>query len=171
VKEKSILIILAAENFNEIEFLSVKETFERAGFKIFIASDAENLCIGSKGLRIKPDVKFYNMKAINFNGAIIIGGKGIENYKQNLIVHNLLKDFQRQGKPIGAICIAPIVLARAKVLENGRAVCFPPYRNELEREGIEFIDRPIVRFKKVLTARDFLDSDEFATAFIYLLNN
>ncbi len=169
MKTKSVLIILPAKNFNEAEFNAVKEALNTAGIKIFIASDTNSLCVGSNGLKIKPDVNFFNMKAVNFDGIVIIGGSGIKDYQNNLLIHKTLTDFENQAKPIGAICAAPILLARANVLSNGKATCFPEYRSELEREGVEFIDSPVVLFKKILTGRDFLSADEFASAFVYLV--
>lgn len=63
-------------------------------------------------------------KAVDFDGIILPGGYGAAKNLSNLAfkgadatmlpaLQTLLLDFARQGKPIGAICIAPAVLAIA----------------------------------------------------------
>ncbi len=169
MKRKSVLIILAAKDFNETEFQTVKEILTYAGLQIFIASDTNTLCIGNKGLRIKPDVNFFNMNAANFEGVVIIGGKGIVRYRDNISILKVLKKFHEQGKPVGAICAAPVVVARSGILKEKQAVCFPEYKAEIEKEGALFTDEPVVISGKIITARDSFAADEFADSLIYLL--
>ena len=61
IQKKSILLFLAAENFCEQEFLTVKNIFLRKGFNLFISSDANSLCVGGNGMKVKPDVNIYNI--------------------------------------------------------------------------------------------------------------
>ncbi len=169
MKNKSVLFFLASEDFNEVEFNTVKSAVERANFNLFIASDAFSLCTGDKGLKIRPDVSAYNMKAINFGGLVIIGGEGIRKYWNNKNLLKLVNGFVAQRKPVGAICMAPVVLARAGVLKEKKAVCYPPVKAELEKEGVEFRDEPVVMEGNIVTARDYLSAEEFAGSMIYLL--
>ena len=55
---KSILMILPVKDFNEEEFLTVKNTFEKKELKIFIASNSSGLCTGKSGLKVKADITF-----------------------------------------------------------------------------------------------------------------
>ncbi len=168
-KKESVLVFLAAENFSESEFVALKNAIERSGLKMFIASDAHSLCTGDKGLKVRPDVSTFNMKAVNFGALAIVGGEGIRKYWANPTLQKLISDFHNQKKPIGALCLAPVLLARAGVLNGKKAVCFPDARIELEKEGVEFVDDPVVIDESIVTARDPLSAEEFAESFVYLV--
>lgn len=159
---KSILLVLAGTDFNEDEYLVTKTILEREGFKVFIASDAHTLCVGNRGLKVRPDVSFFNMRESNFAAIVIIGGRGIKNYWNNPQLHNLLSAFDRNNKVIAAICSAPVVLSRAGILSEKEATCYQGDIEELKRDGAEYVDKPVVFRKNIITAQDASAAQEFA---------
>ena len=163
---KSLLIILPAENFNETEYLTVKHILEISGFKLFIASDAHSLCTGKNGLKVRADVSFFNMNENNFGGIIFIGGSGVKNYWGNQNLYKIAKRFCEKKKLISAICSAPVILAKAGLLEGKDATCYPEDRNELEKCGINYKDQSVVIQKNIITARDSSSSNDFANAIV-----
>lgn len=168
--EKSILLILASNDFNEDEYLVVKTILEREKFKLFIASDAHSLCVGSKGLKVRPDISFYNMHESNFNAIVLIGGSGIKSYWGNSLLHNLVNNFNRSNKLIAAICSAPVILSRAGLLNDKEATCFLNDRKELERDGAVFVDVPVKFQKNIITAQNASASQQFAQTIAERLN-
>lgn len=164
--KKSILLILPAKDFNESEYLNIKDIFEKSDFKLFIASDAHALCVGNQGLKVRADVSFFNMHQRNFAAVVFIGGKGVVSYWDNIVLHNIAKDFQTARKPVGAICGAPIILAKAGVLNNKPATCFETVRKDLEREGIEYVETPVLVSGNIITAKGPAAVKEFANAMI-----
>lgn len=169
VIKKSILMILPASDFNEEEFLTVKNNLEKAGFKIFIASDAIGLCSGSKGLKVKADVSLYNMNDRNFIAIVLIGGKGSRNYWDNTNIHSILHRFNNNRKLVSAICSAPVTLARAGLLNDKEAVCYQDDKRTLEREGVTFRDAPLVSTGNIITGSGPKEADDFASAIINYL--
>ena len=159
---KSILIVLAGSDFNEDEYLVVKTILEREGFKVFIASDAHTLCVGSRGMKVRADVSFFNMRESNFAAVVIIGGKGIKNYWNDFQLHNLINAFNSANKIVAAICSAPIVFSRAGILNGKEATCYQSDAEELKRDGVEFINKPVVFRKNIITAQDASAAHEFA---------
>lgn len=167
--KKSVLLIIPAQNFNEEEYLIITGALERSGIKIFIASDSNFLCIGSNGMKVKNDVQLYNIHESNFGGLILVGGSGMRNYWNNKAIHSTALKFAKSKKPIGAICSAPIILAKAGLLSGG-ATCHTDDRKELEREGIIYQDLPVVTEKNIITAQNPTTATEFAKAFLYELS-
>jgi putative intracellular protease/amidase len=53
---------------------------------------------------------------------------------------------------VGAICIAPTILARAGLLTDLDATAFPTERDELIRGGAHFVADPVVGAGRVFTA-------------------
>ena len=168
-KNQSVLLFLPATDFNEQEYLIVSDSLEKTGVKTFIVSDSNFLCVGSNGLKVKNDVQLYNVHESNFGGFIIIGGKGTRNYWNNKPLQLIAQRFAKNKKPIGAICSAPIVLAKAGLIEKA-ATCYPDDIKELEREGVQFKNCPVISEKKIVTGQDPASSNEFIKAFLYELS-
>jgi protease I len=166
--KKSVLFIIPAQNFNEEEYLIITDALERAGFKIFIASDSNFLCLGSNGMKVKNDVQLYNIHESNFGGMILIGGSGMRNYWNNKPIQSIVQKFAKNKKPIGAICSAPIILAKAGIL-SGSATCHCDDKRVLESEGIDYKDLPVVIQKNIITAQNPAAASEFVKVFLYEL--
>jgi protease I len=169
VTGKSILLILPGKDFNEEEFLTVKNTLEKKGIKVFIASDGGGLCTGKKGLKVKADINFYNIHESNFAAIVFTGGPGVKDYWNNPLLHKTSQKFFNSKKPVAAICSAPVILAKAGLLNALSATCYPDDRKELERVGVEYKDTPVVVRKKIVTAQNAQASLEFSEAIISLL--
>ena len=167
---KSILIVLPGNDFSEEEFLSVKFGLVRNNYSIFIASDAHTLSLGENGLKIRADVSFFNMNENNFAGIVFIGGKGVRKYWDNKNLHKIASKFYSTEKPVAAICSAPIILARAGILKEKNATCYPEDKMQLEKEGVKYEDLPLIISKNIITARDADAASDFVNAFIEQLS-
>ncbi|MGD8781177.1 MAG: DJ-1/PfpI family protein [Ignavibacteria bacterium] len=162
MKSKSILIVISSVNFSDNEFLAVKTALEKAEFKVFIASDANGLCTGQKGLKVKADIMLYNINHANFCAIVVIGGSGIQNYWNNKkLIHTSIK-FTNSKKITSAICSAPVIFARAGLLQDKNATCFPEDKKELTKTGANYLDESVVVDGNVITGRDPDSAQEFA---------
>lgn len=166
---KSILLVLPAKDFNEEEFLTVKNAFEKKGMNIFIASDSNGLCTGKSGLKVKADINFYNIHESNFAALVFIGGSGVKDYWNNSILHKTSQKFFNSKKPVAAICSAPVILAKAGLLKGLASTCYADDKKELERTGAEYKDMPVVVRKKIVTAQNAQAANDFSEAVISLL--
>ncbi len=164
--KKSILLILPALDFNEQEYLTIYNTLIKSGFKVFIASDTNSLCVGKNGLKVKNDISFFNMREANFAALVFIGGSGVKKYLDNILLHNLAKNFVSAKKIIGAICSAPLILGRAGLLNDIKATCYPDDKKELEREGAVYSDQPVVVSNKIITAQGPTTANDFVNVLI-----
>ena len=167
-KNRSVLLFLPATDFTEQEYLIISDALTKAGIKIFIASDSNFLCIGSNGLKVKNDIQLYNVHESNFGGLIIVGGKGTRNYWDNKTLQLIAQKFVKNKKTVGAICSAPIILAKAGLIT--KATCYVDDIKALECEGVQFQNDPVVSENKIITGRDPVSSCEFAKTFLYELS-
>ena len=167
---KSVLLIVPAVDFNEQEYLTVYGELIKNGFKIFIASDAHTICTGSNGLKVKNDVNFFNMREANFGAVVFIGGHGVRNYWDNQSLHVIAKKFLAAKKIVAAICSAPVIIARAGILDGINASCFPEDKREIERERGIYSDAPVTVAKKIITAQGPASAKEFVLRIINELN-
>ncbi len=166
IQKKSILLFLSSENFCEQEYLTVKSIMQKNGFSIFISSDANSLCIGGNGLKVRPDVNIYNINKNNFGAFIIIGGKGIIDYWNNPVLKSAILDFFNNGKIVSSICAAGVLLAKSGILNSKEGTVFPEYKKEFEKSGVVYKDQKVVVSGNIITAQDPSSSVDFINAII-----
>lgn len=167
----SILIFLPKKDFNEEEYNIIKNRLLKSGKKIFVTSDDHSVCSGSKGMKVKSDINFYNVNVNNFEAFILIGGVGSKTYWKNESLHKIIIKFFYAKKVIAAICSSSITLAKAGILQNKKATCFSEDKMELIDAGIDYQDRNITVDGNIVTANDARSAFQFSEAVLHLTKN
>lgn len=164
-----MLVVLPGKDFNETGFLTVKGELEKKNIQIFTASEGGVLCIGNHGMKVKADMNILNVHVNNFEALIFAGGNGVKELWNNRTLYNIAGKFVSAGRVTAAICRAPVILAKAGLLKDLNATCFPDDRKELEREGAVYKDQPVVIRKRIITGRDEGAAAEFAGAVLSMI--
>jgi protease I len=167
--QNSVLIFLPKKDFNEEEFTIIKNRLFKAGKQVFITSDDNSVCSGSKGMKVKSDTSFYNVNVNNFSSLILIGGSGCRNYWKNESLHKIIKKFFEAKKVVAAICSSTVILAKSGILQNKKATCFSEDKMELINSGIDYQDKNIVVDGNVVTADGVHSALQFAEAVLHLI--
>ena len=168
ISKNSFLIFLPKKDFSEEEYTIVRKRLLKAGYQVFITSDDHSVCSGSKGMKVKSDISFYNVNFNNFATIILIGGSGSKAYWKNESLHKIIKNFFDAKKVIAAICSSPITLAKAGILQNKKATCYSEDKMELINAGIDYQDKNVVVDGNVVTANDSRSALQFAEAVLHL---
>jgi protease I len=164
---KSVLMCIACKNFKDIEYQTTREHLETSGANIAVASNRTGECVGSDGLEVSADVSFSEVKPAKYDAIVVIGGPGtIEYLSGNVELHSLLNTFNDENKLISAICLAPMVLAEAGVLEGKQATVWESTQSveALKTGGAEFIAEDVVVVGNIITANGPGAVQEFAEA-------
>lgn len=132
---KTVALIIAERTFRDEEYQVPKEILEKAGFKVLTASTNLDKAIGKLGMMVKPDVLVKDLFDRELAALIFIGGGGSSQYFNDTTAHELARHFYNRGKVVGAICIAPVILANAGILSGKKATVFPDGRPDLETKG------------------------------------
>ncbi|MCF3960875.1 type 1 glutamine amidotransferase domain-containing protein [Streptomyces fuscigenes] len=91
--------------------------------------------------RFRGGAAWEDLVAADYDGLLLAGGHatGMRQYLGSRVLQSKVADFWRLGRPVGAICHGPLVLARAQdpatgrsVLHGRRTTCLPKY---LERSA------------------------------------
>ncbi|BDH79240.1 MAG TPA: hypothetical protein GXX31_02460 [Methanothermobacter sp.] len=124
--------------------------------------------------RINRDYDIYigdmNPKDIGqYDALILIGGSGVYDRVTGKIddpnmerVIEIVKEANRQGKIIGAICAAPAILAKAGILNGKEATIYPGLEYILNENGAKYVKRDVVVSGNIITAKNPNVADEFA---------
>jgi len=137
-RQHHVLAVIAFELFRDEELLVPREILEEAGIGVTVASNSLGAATGKLGARVEVDVLLTEAKAADYDAVLFVGGPGSKGCWDDAAAHRLAKGFAEAGKLVCAICSAPIILARAGVLEGRLATCFEADRAELERGGASY---------------------------------
>ncbi|MBP1908433.1 DJ-1/PfpI family protein [Methanolobus bombayensis] len=171
---KKVLMIVAQEDFRDEEFFEPREVFEDEGITITIASNTTDEATGVLGRSVKPDVAISKANVMDYDAIVISGGPGSrKRLWSDKDLQELVADAFEQEKVVAAICISPVVLARAGVLENKRATVFkdPESIKELEKGGAIYENESVIVTDNVVTGRDPASAEEFGEAVVEALGN
>ncbi|AYF90307.1 DJ-1/PfpI family protein [Pseudomonas sp. JS3066] len=86
---------------------------------------------------------FAKVKAEDYDALLIPGGRAPEYLRLNAAVLELVKAFDKTGKPIAAVCHGAQLLAAAGVLEGRECSAYPACGPEVRLAGGQFVDIPV----------------------------
>lgn len=133
--------ILLAEGFEEVEALTISDIMRRAGIVCDLVSMKDKMISSSHNLKIEADKVFDDN--MEYDLIVLPGGlPGATNLRDDERVINLLKKQNAEGKLIGAICAAPIVLGKAGLTQGRKLTSYPGYEEELP--GCEYVEDEMV---------------------------
>ncbi|MCM8795675.1 MAG: DJ-1/PfpI family protein [Candidatus Omnitrophica bacterium] len=159
---KKVVMIIAPENFRDEELLQPKEILERNGIEVKIASRTLNTATGMLGVKVKPDILVTDIDALDFDAVVFVGGIGASTYWDDPLAHQLIQTAYNNNRIVGAICIAPVTLARAGILKEKRATVWSSEAQELIRQGATYTGRPVEKDGKIITASGPTAARQFA---------
>jgi protease I len=152
--KKKIIIIIAPENFQDEEFFEPKQVFEKYRAKPIIATKIVKVARGQYGSTARIDIDYSFINAQDFDAIILIGGGGASIFFNDPIIIKLLKDANKRRLIIGAICLAPQILAQAGLLIGKKYTSTESTQKEINKAGGIFEKRkPVVVSGNIVTAR------------------
>jgi protease I len=112
------------------------------------------------------------VNAKDYDAIVIVGGIGSKEYLwDNTDLQELVKEFYNDGKVVSAICLSPVVLARAGVLKDKEATVYAAKEaiKELEKHGAIYVDEGVVVDGNVVTAKNPNHAKNFGLQIVKLL--
>lgn len=158
---KKAVMIIAPENFRDEEFFEPKEILEKSAVEVKVASTTLDFATGKLGAKVKPDMLLGDIDVKDFDAIIFVGGVGASCYFDDAKAHKLVKDALKGNRIVAAICIAPVILARAGVLNGKRATVFSSEESQLKAAGAKYSARPVERDGQIITAAGPFAAAEF----------
>lgn len=156
------ILVLLADGFEETEVVVPVDLWRRAGFNVTVASvSGESLVKGGHGINIASDVALGKLDPTDFDAVFLPGGVvGVQNLKASAAVENVICSLNDDNKWVLAICAAPLVLSKARILVDRKATCYPGCEKELVCR--EFSEERVVVDGNIVTSRGAGTAEEFA---------
>lgn len=158
-----------AEGFEEIEAVSIIDVLRRAEFEVVVVSVTGNLVVtGAHQLKVTADKLFEEVEYSETDMIILPGGMpGAKNLKNHHALRNQILDFNNSGKPLGAICAAPMVLGDLGILKGKKATCFPGFEEELK--GARITGESVEQTEHIVTGKGAGVAIHFALKVVEML--
>lgn len=156
-----MIFVYIAEGFEEVEAITQVDVLRRADLEVATVSIENELCVkGAHGIEILCDMLLEESEKFEANMLVLPGGMpgamGLANCKE--LLSRIVQE-DKKGTFIGAICAAPLVLAKAGILKGKKATIYPGMEKEIE--GADYCN------EKVCVDGHIITSQGPATAFLF----
>jgi 4-methyl-5(b-hydroxyethyl)-thiazole monophosphate biosynthesis len=168
------------------------ELFEAAAFTdvlgwadAFGSERIECVCVGlhprlrcTFGPDLIPDVQLDQVREEDFDALAVPGGFETAGFYEDGYAEpflDVIRRFDRAGKPIAATCVGALPLSRSGVLSGRRATTYKllggKRRRQLAEMGAEVVDAPLVRDGNVITSTGPSTAVDVALALVETLTS
>jgi 4-methyl-5(b-hydroxyethyl)-thiazole monophosphate biosynthesis len=160
--------VLLADGFEEVEALTPVDYLRRAGIEVTTIGLTGLEPLGGHGVAVRADRGADALMA-DYDCVVVPGGKGSENIAASREAVALVKRQAAAGKPVAAICAAPVVVLHEAcgILAGRRFTCYPGL--EARVTGATFVGERVVVDGTLVTARGAGCAGEFARAIVGVL--
>lgn len=190
VKDSSALkgkriAVLAADGFEEIELTGPVWYLRASGATVDIVAPKFSPAPARYGLStpdmakdhimaiqylnpigwVKVDRRANEIKVSDYDAVFIPGGAwNPDNLRYDKDVIAFLREFDKSGKLIAAICHGPLVLASAEILEGKKLTGYWNIQSDLTNAGGQVLEKPVVIDGNLITSRHPIDVADFSVA-------
>ena len=166
-----MIYLFFATGTEEIEALATADILRRAGLDIEIVSiTGERTVTGAHGIRVETDALLDDVEFFDADLLVLPGGMpGATNLADCATLNERIRDHVIVGRPVAAICAAPLVLGRLGMLQGKRATCYPGFEGELT--GATYTGALVERDGQFITGKGPAAVFEFGYALVELLKD
>lgn len=152
--EDKKIVILVEHHYQDLEVWYPYYRLIEEGAKVSFAGTGTTLSYtGKYGYPLKVDFQADQLKAENFDAVIIPGGWAPDFLRRYSSVLNFVREMNRSGKIVGAICHAGWVLASADIVRGRTLTCFSAIKDDMIHAGAKYIDQDVAVDKNLITSR------------------
>ena len=173
---KKIAMIIAFRDFRDAEYFVPKEILEKAGIEVKTASNKKGIAIGADGGDVKVDLLVSEINPAEFAAVVFIGGSGCLENLDNESSYRVAQETVSQNRVLASICISPVILAKAGVLEGKKATVWSSVMDRspikiLQNNGAIYEDKRVVVEGKIITGNGPEAAEEFGKAIVEALTS
>ncbi|MFM7390579.1 MAG: DJ-1/PfpI family protein [Vampirovibrionales bacterium] len=170
----TVAFIIAPEQFNDTELNTPRALLQEAGHTVTVFSTQTGVAVGMHGHEESVTQTLESLDVTTFDALVIVGGYGsVQHLWECESLHALVQQNVRAHRVTAAICVSPMVLAKAGVLAGKQATIWesgmPENRPTLEAAGATVSDGPVTVDALMITANSPDSSVAFGQALVQAL--
>lgn len=165
------LVVIAKEGYQDKELAGTKKGLEEAGISITLASTEAGPCTGKLGGTENADIALHDVVVSDYDRIAFIGGPGAHQLAKDFDALNVARTAADAKIPLGAICIAPTILAAAGILRGKHATVWDKDGEQerfLAEHGAIYTGAPVTVDGLIVTGNGPDAAEEFGRMFATL---
>ncbi len=170
------VLILATDGFEQSELTGPRDRLEKEGFEVIVASPESGKIKGwdkdDWGDKVDVDLTLDEVSAHDYSAIVLPGGQmNPDSLRLEDKAIDLIRQFDKAGKPVAAICHAPWLLIEAGLVKGKKMTSWPSVRGDLANAGANVVDQEVVVDGNIITSRKPDDIPAFSQAVIAALQD
>lgn len=150
--------ILVTDGFEQVELTEPQQALIDAGADTKIISPKDKEVKGWNhtdwGDTFNVDVPLSQANPEDYDALLLPGGvMNPDSLRLETDAVAFVEHFFESGKPVAAICHAPIMLIEADVVEGRKLTSYPSLKTDLINAGAEWVDEEVVTDNGLVTSR------------------
>lgn len=170
LSEKRVAYLIE-DGFEDLEFWVPLMRLREEGAQVtVVGSGSADQYRGKHCLPAKPDVKADEVNATDFDAVVVPGGWAPDKLRRYPAVLDLVRGTYQQGKIVGAICHAGLVIISAGIAGGHRATGSLGIKDDLVNAGATWVDEPAFRDGNLVWGRVVEDIPDFCRELVIALS-
>jgi protease I len=162
--DMQLVMVIGQRDFRDEELFEPKALLEKAGAQVVVASSSLDEATGMLGGKAQPDMPLSDVNPEEFHAVVFIGGTGAREYWDDDTAHGLAREAAERGRIVAAICLAPVTLANAGLLDGKKATVWSTEADRLRAQGAEYTGAEVEVDGLLITGNGPEAAGEFAAA-------
>jgi protease I len=165
------VLILATDGFEQLELTVPRDELRKAGARVDVATPSGAAIRGWNkidwGDTAPADAKIADVKPDGYDALVLPGGViNPDRLRVDEDAMRVVKAFVDGDKPIAAICHGPWLLVQADAVEGRAMTSYKSIRKDVENAGANWVDKPVVVDRGMITSRSPDDLGAFVSKII-----
>lgn len=168
---RTALLVIAQEGYQDQELDGTRHPLIDAGFDLVLCSTQAGVCTGKFGGTERATLALRDVDVSQFERIAFIGGPGAAVLKDDPQALRVAREAVEHALPLGAICIAPTILAAAGVLQGRQATVWNGDGQQgvfLEQSGAVYTGQAVTVDGLIVTGNGPTAAEEFGRVFASL---
>jgi protease I len=120
---------------------------------VAVGAEAGSTYQSKKGYPVIADQSFGDARAEEYHAIVIPGGWAPDSLRQDNRVLKLVREMDRMGRVVAAICHAGWVLCSADIVRGRKATCFKAIKDDMIHAGAKYVDEEVVVDGNLISSR------------------
>jgi protease I len=156
------IAILAADLYQELEIWYPLLRFQEDGAEtVAVGAEAGKTYSSKKGYPVVADISIADAHTKDFDAVVVPGGWAPDTLRQDERMVNFVREMDKAGKIVAAICHAGWVLCSADILRGRKVTCFKAIKDDMVHAGAEYVDAEVVVDGNLISSRKPTDLPAF----------
>jgi len=164
--------VLVGPGYEDLEFWVPLMRMQEEGAEVTVVGieAGESYMSKSGGLEARAQVGAADVSAADFDAVLVPGGWAPDKLRRYQAVTSLVRDAHDQGKIVGSICHAGLVLISAGIVRGHRATGSKGIKDDLINAGAVWVDEPAFREGNVVWGRVVEDIPAYVRELVLALS-